>query len=204
MLWIRLIFLLSWCLAPTAWADPAAAYQQALNMAAQGKVNTAIAMLQGATQSTFPMSPWHARMQAAAALLRMQQAQQTTVVDDDNPYLQLAYHYAQQTPPPTSNSIVFPAVLAALLPGSGHAWLGRWHDAWTAALLVVPMLGLSVWAMRRKMGPVTVFFSLITLWLWSGTVFSTMSLVQRGMSEGYMLWWQGCWLASGLMGHVPW
>jgi len=173
-------------------------------MAAQGKLNTAIAMLQGAAQSTFPMSPWQARMQAAAALLRMQQAQQTALEAGDNIYLQLAHRYAQQTPLAINNNTIMPAVLAALLPGAGHAWLGRWHDAWTAALLVLPMLALTLWAMRRKMGPVTVFFSLITLWLWSGTVFSAISLTQRGMAEVYILWWQGCWLASGLTGHVPW
>jgi len=53
------------------------------------------------------------------------------------------------------------------------------------------------------MGPVTVFFVLTTLWLWSGSVFSAVSLAERGSFEAYVLWWQGLWQASGLPGR-PW
>ena len=70
-------------------------------------------------------------------------------------------------------------------------------------MLVWPMLLLTLWAARRHMGPVTVFFALITVWLWSGTVFSSMSLAERASFEAYTLWWQGLWQASGLQGQ-PW
>ena len=96
-----------------------------------------------------------------------------------------------------------PAILATIFPGAGHAWQGRWQDAWVAAIMVWPMLILTLWAASRRMGPVTIFFAMITAWLWSGTVFSSISLAERGGMESYLLWWQGVWQASGLPGR-PW
>jgi len=59
------------------------------------------------------------------------------------------------------------------------------------------------WADRRDMGPVTVFFAMITAWLWSGMVFSATSLAERGGYELYYAWWQQLWQASGLPSK-PW
>ncbi|MDQ6978872.1 MAG: hypothetical protein Q9M09_01700 [Mariprofundaceae bacterium] len=186
-------------------AEPAEAYQQALALAAQGDTRSAIAMLRGAESSLPPSLPIHARIHAAAVLLSMQQHQQQQLPDPQgNFHLILASRLLQHLTPPTTQRSLIPATLGAIFPGAGHAWLGRWHDALTAALLVFPMLLLSIWAWRRAMGPVTVFFSLITLWLWSGTVFSALSLAERANYITYLTWWQSLWQAAALPGHAPW
>ena len=96
-----------------------------------------------------------------------------------------------------------PGLLATIFPGAGHAWQERWNDAVVAAIMVWPMLILTLWAAYRRMGPVTIFFAMITAWLWSGTVFSAISLAERGDVEAYLVWWQGLWQASALPGR-PW
>ena len=187
-----------------AFAGPAEAYKQALTLAAQGYHSEALASLAAAAETLPAEQPWHARMMAAHTLIQLkQQPQRDIAIADNNPYLALSQRYMSRNSSPAAASI-WPAALAAtLMPGAGHALQGRWSDAKTAALMVWPFLILTLWAARRKMGPVTLFFALITVWFWSGTVFSAISLVERGSGELYTLWWQGVWQASGLPGR-PW
>jgi hypothetical protein len=181
-------------------------YQQSIQLAATGHEAEAIAALYAVASVLSDQDIWKARMQAAAILLDMKRRQHTNlpvhVQYKDNLTLAAAYAGANQQPGAKTS---WPAVvlLAVVIPGAGHAWQGRWRDAGTAAVMVWPLLILTLWAARRKMGPVTVFFALITVWLWSGTVFSAMSLVERASMETYMVWWQGLWQASALPGQ-PW
>lgn len=189
-----------------AQAETAAAqlYRQAISLCAQEKCAKAVAQLEGALTVLSAGDPWHARMAAAAALLRMREERSPQVrLPAASPQGVLVRDYMARHPAPVGKQPHLTALLAALLPGLGHARLGRWHDAFMSALLVWPMLLLTVWAARRRLGPVTVFFAGITAWLWSGTVFSAMSLTWRGDVEAYLSWWQGLWQASGLPGR-PW
>jgi len=179
-------------------------YQQSLQMALQGSLSESIVALQAASAVLPPENIWRERMLAASVLLGIRkQGTVRLLVSDDNNYLRLAKAYIQAHPHPESMRVWPVAVLASAFPGAGHAWQGRWHDAVVAALFVWPLLILTWWAARRKMGPVTVFFGLLTLWLWSGTVFSAVSLAERGDFELYVQWWQGVWQASALQGR-PW
>ena len=183
-------------------------YQQSLLLASQGKLDQSIIALQAASAVLPQGDIWRERMLAASLLLTMQKQQLTQLVPlaaikHNNNYLKLAGAYLQENLRPEAIQIWPAALLASIFPGAGHAWLGRWHDAGVAALFVWPLLLLTLWAARRKMGPVTVFFALLTLWLWSGTVFSAISLAERGSFEMYMQWWQQLWQASALPGR-PW
>jgi len=179
-------------------------YQQSLHLASQEKLSEAIVALQAASAVLPPENIWRERMLAASVLLGIRKQRTARIlVSDDNNYLRLAKAYIQAHPHSESIQLWPVAVLASVFPGAGHAWLDRWHDAGTAAAFVWPFLILTLWAARRKMGPVTVFFGLLTLWLWSGTVFSAVSLAERGDFELYVQWWQGVWQASALQGR-PW
>ncbi|MFQ5582676.1 MAG: hypothetical protein ACE5F3_08650 [Mariprofundaceae bacterium] len=185
-------------------AAPADAYRDAMSLAASGKNNEAIAYLHGALSISPRKDTWRERIAAAAALLSMRsQFQARPVFSEDVPQQSLVAAYMRNHPAPEHASPWIAGVMAVLLPGSGHAWQGRWRDAGAVAMMVWPMLLLTVWAAKRRMGPVTVFFGLITVWLWSGTAFSAVSLAERGSVEAYLLWWQGIWQASGLPGQ-PW
>lgn len=185
-------------------AGPAEAYRQALNLAVQGHESEALASLSAAIEVLPEEQSWRIRMVAAHELILMKQGFKTSLSDKNaNLHLTLSSAYVGSNNPPESGSIWPAAILATLLPGAGHALQGRWNDAMTAAFMVWPMLLLTLWAARRRMGPVTLFFSLITLWFWSGTVFSAISLIERGNVEMYTVWWQGLWQASGLPGR-PW
>jgi len=197
---------------PTLWASPVSVWNGAMQMAASGHLKEAGAHLSGAAAMISGRSNglWHERMQLAVLLLDMRRKQSvdgalfSATSVSGWPETALIQHYIQRYPEPESNaSPVTAGVLATLVPGAGHAWQGRWRDAAVAALLVIPMLLLTLWAARRRMGPVTLFFALITIWLWSGSVFSAISLVERGTAEAYLLWWQGLWQASALPGR-PW
>jgi len=198
------------CAASSACATPAQVWQQAMQRAAGGHVHEAKAYLAGA-EASLPVEEtnWRARMRLGIALLDMREHQILTApvlqTAATNPWMevQLIAEYLKSHAQPAHASTVMPGLLAALLPGAGHAWQGRWRDAGVAAMLVWPMLILSLWAARRRMGPVTVFFALITVWLWSGTVYSSVSLAERGNLEAYLVWWQGMWMSSGLPGR-PW
>jgi len=209
--WVTASLLLLLGYMPAASATPASVWQQAVGMAASGDVREAMAHLAGAL-SMMPESPhdlWRERMHIAVILLDMRQhlavsaAALEQAPADGWTETQLIHGYLQGHPAPEQISPLIPGLLATLLPGSGHAWQGRWRDAGVAAMLVIPMLLLTLWAARRHMGPVTVFFALITVWLWSGSVFSAISLAERGTAEAYMLWWQGLWQAAALPGR-PW
>jgi len=182
-------------------ASVAGVYQQALALAAQGRDAEAVAMLAGAA-GTAP-EVWSGRMRVAAQLLAMRARQGVDLspIDSLNGALIAAYAKTHASPPAADAGLT--GILASVFPGAGHAWLGRWHDAGIAAMLVWPMLLLTLWSFRRGMGPLTVFFALLTLWLWSGSVFSAVSLAERGGFEAYLVWWQGLWQASGLPGR-PW
>jgi len=199
---------------PASQAGEAEAYQQAINLAAQQRDAEAIAALSALAEALPTRQTWQERAQAAQALLHIRMQHQENLnalgfapksqANQANPYLNLAHHYASSHPF-TKPITTWPAtLLASLFPGAGHAWLGRWNDASTAALMVWPILLLTLWAYRRGMGPVTVFFALITVGLWSGTVFSATSLAERGSLDAYMLWWQHIWQASGLPATRPW
>ena len=192
-------------LAPAvAAASPGQAYDAAIGLAARGRTGEAVAMMQGAAASLPAADPWAQRLRAARWLLSMRRMRaHAPMAAAGNGWMLLADRYLAGHPPPKAAAAWPVGLLAAVLPGAGHARLGRWRDAMTAAMLVWPMLLLTVWAARRRMGPVTVFFALITLWLWSGTVYSAISLAERGSAEAYMAWWQHLWLASGLPGR-PW
>jgi hypothetical protein len=186
-------------------ANPAQVYQQSLQMAANGQEAEAIAALQGSASVLPDQHIWKTRMLAAATLLEVKRQRQDQVPAQTGGIanLALASGYAKANPPPEAEASWPVVLLAVVLPGAGHAWQGRWHDARAAAMLAWPMLLLTLWAARRRMGPVTVFFAMITVWLWSGTVFSSISLAERSTYEAYSLWWQGYWQASGLPGR-PW
>lgn len=185
-------------------ASPGQAYGAAIDMAARGRTAEAIAMMQGAAATLPAADPWRQRLEAARRLLAMRRTHAVAAsAPGDNGWMLLADRFMRAHPEPAATPVWPVGLLATILPGAGHARLGRWRDAATAALLVWPMLLLTVWAARRRMGPVTVFFAMITLWLWSGTVFSAVSLAERGGAEAYMAWWQHLWLASGLPGR-PW
>lgn len=177
-------------------------YKSAMSMAADKDSMQAVAMLQGAAAVSGD-SVWRERMVLAARLIEMRSARSFAIELGGSNHDRLAEGYLRSAPKPVAETSMVPAVLAVFLPGAGHAWLGRWHDAWVASIMVWPMLVLTIWAARRRMGPVTVFFALITAWLWSGTVFSAVSLSERATLEGYMIWWQGLWQASALPGR-PW
>jgi len=205
------LFLLLLSGVPVASASPIAVWQQAVGMAAAGDVRSARVHLTGAL-SMMPDSPddlWRERMQIAVILLDMRQHQAlfaTALAQQPVAgwmQTQLILRYLHDHPAVEQSSPVLPGLLAALLPGAGHAWQGRWRDAGVAAVLVIPMLLLTLWSARRRLGPVTLFFALITVWLWSGSVFSAISLAERGTAEAYMLWWQGLWQAAALPGR-PW
>jgi len=185
-------------------AKPDDLYSEAIHLAAQGKDATAADRLRYGMTVLAKSDPWRARMSAAAALLDMRNRQAAApIISDAEMYEVLIETYLRKHQPARMERVWPIGLMATVLPGSGHAWLGRWHDASIAALMVWPMLVLTLWAARRRMGPVTLFFSLITLWLWSGTIFSAVSLAERGGSEAYMIWWRGLWNASGLLGR-PW
>jgi len=184
-------------------AKAAQVYHQSLVLAAQGKTQQAVVALQAASRVLAKQDVWQARMQAAAALLQMQKTQSKAIPKTErNDYLAMASAYVRGHQKPEATAIWPAAVLATLLPGAGHAWLGRWHDTLMAACFVWPFLCLTFWAGKRKMGPVTVFFALLTVWLWSGTVFSAISLAERGSFELYLQWWQGVWQAAALPGRA--
>jgi len=186
-----------------SWADAEAGdvYRQAVALAAQGRDAEAVAMLAGAAE--LAPAVWNERMRVAAQLLAMRARQGVELPSADGLNGALIVDYDNTHAAPQPADARFTAILAGIFPGAGHAWLGRWHDAGIAALMVWPMLLLTLWSWRRHMGPLTVFFALITLWLWSGSVFSAVSLAERGAFEAYMLWWQGLWQASGLPSR-PW
>lgn len=186
---------------------PQRIYQQAMIDASAGHMREAISRLEAAMLLLPSSQPWRARMEAASVILSMQKNQQDelpVLQSSSNNYLLMANQYAQQHPVAMPQNTWIPAVLSIVLPGSGHAWMGRWRDALTTVLMVWPMFLLTLWAVRRDMGPVVVFFAIITTWLWSGTSFSAMSLAERVNHEYYLHWWQQLWLASGLGGTVPW
>lgn len=184
-------------------ADARAVYTDAVTMAASGETAAAIVSLNTASQLLTGQSVWKERIEAARILLEMQKAQQLNIAaQTSNPYLALANRQISSREKPVAESWWPVAVLATLIPGAGHGWQGRWSDAATVTLMVVPMLILTLWAARRRMGPVTVFFALITVWFWSGTVYSAISLAERSSFESYMLWWQSVWQASGLPGQA--
>jgi len=199
--------------AHAARADARDAWRQAMQIAARGDDARAAAMLEGAAQTLNAGAPWRHRMQTAGALLRLRSARMHPPADAASRLLARLPANALETrlirawlarhpaPPPASPWVA--GVLSALAPGAGHAWLGRWRDAAAAAGLAWPMMLLAGWAWRRRMGPVTVFFTLLALWLWSGVVFSSVSLAERGSAEAWLHWWRGLWQASGLPGR-PW
>jgi len=188
-------------------ADPGTAYRAAMDMAAQGRDREAVARLQGALDALpegAGPGEWRGWLASAAALLDMRrELRLQPTVTETGAAIERVNGYLATAPPPEQGRPWVAALFGAIFPGAGHAWLGRWRDGVKAATLVWPMFLLTVWAWRRRMGPVTVFFAAVTVWLWSGTVFSAYSLARRGDLHAYLAWWQGVWQASGLPGR-PW
>ncbi len=193
----------------SSFASPEQAWQEAMHLAQQGSDKQAMALLRGASLEQGEQSLWTQRFDIAISLLMLRnQAKQdseyrTLFLTGKNQYEILLENWLKQNPMPAVSDSVWPGLFASIIPGAGHAWMGRWGDAGVAAMLVWPLLILTFWAARRDMGPVTVFFALITAWLWSGTVFSAVSLAERGDYELYYSWWQQMWSASGLP-TKPW
>ncbi len=190
-------------------ASPEQVWQQSMQLAQQGQDRQAIAVLEGAILQSGQSNVWTQRFDIAKRLLKLRydakvnSTYNTLMPNRNNQYDMLMQSWLQQHPIPAVEESIMPGLLAAIIPGAGHAWLGRWGDAGVSAMLVWPLLILTFWAARRDMGPVTVFFALITAWLWSGTVFSATSLAERGDYELYYAWWQQMWTASGLPSK-PW
>ena len=202
LLFCSLVLLLM--LPASVYAGADSGYAKAMQKAAIGHDAEAVAILQALSISLEEADVWKQRAQAASELLQMRaRLVATPDLGAPTPYMAMAAAYAKQTPLPAASASWVPGVIGAIVPGAGHAWQGRWRDAGVAAMLVWPMLFLTFWAARRRMGPVTVFFALISMWLWSGSVFSAVSLAERGDMEAYLVWWQGMWQASGLPGR-PW
>ncbi len=205
----KYILLMLLFLPVSAQASPEQVWQQSMRLAQQGQDKQAIAMLEGAILQAEGNDAWKQRFDMAKQLLELRwQAKHESQYNPprlpaNNAYAALLSTWLQSHPVPQVEPSVVPEILGALIPGAGHAWLGRWGDAGVAAMLVWPLLILTLWAARRDMGPVTVFFALITAWLWSGTVFSATSLAERGDFEVYYAWWQQAWAASGLPSK-PW
>jgi len=203
---VGLLFLLMPMLAQ---GSPEQVWQQSMQLAQQGQDRQAIALLEGAILQSGKSNLWMQRFDIAKRLLKLRRdakvnsTYNTLIPNMHNQYDMLMKNWLSKHPIPTVEESIMPGLLAAMIPGSGHAWLGRWGDAGVAAMLVWPLLILTFWAARRDMGPVTVFFALITAWLWSGTVFSATSLAERGDYELYYAWWQEAWVASGLPSK-PW
>ena len=201
--------LLLFCSPMIAHATPEQVWQESMKLAQQGQDRQAIAVLEGAILQSGQSNVWTQRFDIAKRLLKLRydakvnSTYNTLMPKQNNQYDMLMQSWLQQHPIPTVEESIMPGLLAAMIPGAGHAWLGRWGDAGVAAMLVWPLLILTFWAARRDMGPVTVFFALITAWLWSGTVFSATSLAERGDFELYYAWWQQMWMASGLPSK-PW
>ncbi len=190
-------------------ATPEQVWQKSMDLAQRGQDKQAIGVLEGAMLQSSAPTAWTQRFDVAKRLLTLRREAKlhseynTLTMTGNNQYEMLMQGWLQQHPKPEVEDSIMPGLLAAILPGTGHAWLGRWGDAGVAAMLVWPLLILTFWAARRDMGPVTVFFALITAWLWSGTVFSATSLAERGDFEVYYAWWQQMWAASGLPSR-PW
>lgn len=199
MRWLLLAGLL--LAAPTLEATPQQVWRNALQQAAAGRDAQAAELLEGAAGALAGDDPWRARMDTASILLAMR-AQRVTIPSRPltGAHGILARRWLAHHPAPRPANHWLVGTLATLLPGAGHARLGRWRDALTVAVLVWPMIGLTLWAGHRRMGPVTLFFAMITTWLWSGTVFSALSLAHRGDFEQYQAWWRALWHAAGLPG----
>jgi len=158
-------------------------------------------MLRSAATVLQPSDPWQSRMRVASELYAMRSSQALRPAQPlTGSYGVLANGWLQQHPAPKAAKTWLIATVATVLPGAGHLLLQRWRDALVVVVLVWPMIGLTLWAARREMGPVTLFFTLITTWLWSGTVFSAVSLAKRGGLEHYEAWWRALWHAAGLPG----
>ncbi len=193
----------------TANAAPEQVWQKSMQLAQQGQDRQALALLEGAILQSGQSTVWTQRFDIAKRLLTVRRdakanrTYNTLMPNSRKQHDMLMQNWLQTHPIPAVEESILPGLLAAIIPGSGHAWLGRWGDAGVSAMLVWPLLILTFWAARRDMGPVTVFFALITAWLWSGTVFSATSLAERGDFELYFAWWQEAWVASGLPSR-PW
>ena len=198
--WLLLLFMALPAMAED-FVDAQVIYQLALQQAASGHDDEAVNTLNQALQSPFVDGAWRERLVLAAGLLEMKAARASQpVFAAATPQTRMVEAYLTGHAAPRQSIEWAPALLGAVIPGAGHLWLGRYHDAAISAILVVPMLLLTFWAARRKMGPVTVFFFMITAWLWSGTVFSVYSLTERTFAEAYLGWWQGVWQAAALPG----
>ena len=201
--------LLLFCSPMIAHATPEQVWQESMKLAQQGQDKQAIAVLNGAMLQAGQPNVWTQRFDMAKRLLKLRyeakkhSEYRPPLMAGNNQYELLMGNWLKQHPLPKVQDSIMPALLASIIPGAGHAWLGRWGDAGVSAMLVWPLLILTFWAARRDMGPVTVFFALITAWLWSGTVFSATSLAERGDYELYYAWWQQMWTASGLPSK-PW
>ena len=192
-----------------SFASPQQAWNEAMVLAEQGQDKQAIALMQGAALQENEHSIWAQRFSMAKRLLELRREAKyhseykSIQLMGKNQHELLMANWLNTHPMPEPADSVIPSILSSIIPGAGHAWMGRWGDAGVAAMLVWPLLILTFWAARREMGPVTVFFALITAWLWSGTVFSATSLAERGDFELYYAWWQEMWIASGLPSR-PW
>jgi len=192
-----------------AQAGPQQVWDEAMGQAKLGHDEQAITLLKGASLISAEQNLWIQRFDIASRMLALRENAKhdsiynVLLLSGNNQHEMMLGSWLNQHPLPQTAGSSVPGILASMIPGAGHAWMGRWGDAGVSAMLVWPLLILTFWAARRDMGPVTVFFALMTAWLWSGTVFSAVSLAERGDYELYYSWWREMWVASGLPAR-PW
>ncbi|MDQ7005105.1 MAG: hypothetical protein Q9N67_09410 [Ghiorsea sp.] len=156
--------LLLLCLPMLVNAAPEEVWQESMQLAKIGQDRQAIAVLNGAILQSRQSTVWTQRFDIAKRLLMLRlhaksnSSYNILIPKSDNQYDMLMKGWLESHPIPQVEASFMPGLLAAILPGTGHAWLGRWGDAGVAAMLVWPLLILTFWAARRDMGPVTVFF----------------------------------------------
>ncbi len=205
------MFLLLLASTPASAGEPAyqaarMAYDSWIAKAAQGDLRTSVEGLRHLAAGLPANSIWRERCQMAVLLLDMRRQRSLHLPAMAMPSMsyrlvERKWRQLDQLESPPARWLVLFGAMA--VPGGGHAIMGRWHDAWVSFVMTGFMLWLTLWAFRRRMGPVTVFFGVLTVWLWGGTIFSALSLHERYFAEQYMNWWQQLWLASGLPGR-PW
>ncbi|RMG91470.1 MAG: hypothetical protein D6703_04975, partial [Zetaproteobacteria bacterium] len=158
------------------------AYESWIAKAAQGDLRSSVKGLNQLAARLPSDSIWHERCQMASLLLEMRRQRSTHLPPIAMPTIsyrlvERKWRQLEQLAPPPPSWLVLAG--AVVVPGGGHAIMGRWHDAWVSFVMTGFMVWLTCWAFRRRMGPVTVFFGVMTVWLWGGTIFSAVSLHER-------------------------
>ncbi len=95
------------------------------------------------------------------------------------------------------------AVLAALFPGAGHAYLGRWEDAALVFMVNGAFLGATVEAIQKKQPALAGGMALAELLWYTGNIFSSVSNTHKHNRQLLQEWSRGLSLETGLSGSQP-